>query len=94
MSFFFKKKLIVNLNFENKKRSFINKIQMSMCPTETCSTNNLVIQEIQFKVNIQVTEGKRGNVILSIEKEGTFEIPKYKLNAISDSNEENIKYVF
>ena len=67
---------------------------MSMCPTETCSTNNVVVQEIQFKVNTQVTEGKRGNVNLTIEKEGTFEIPKYKLNAISDSNEENIKYIF
>ena len=82
------------LSEKNTRRQFINKIQMSICPTETCKTNNYVIQEIQFKINTPIIEGKRGNVKLEIEKEGTFEIPKYKLNAISDSNEENIKYIF
>ena len=82
------------LSGKNPRRSFINKIQMSMCPTESCNTNNLVTQEIEFKVNTPIVEGKRGKVNLEIKKEGTFENPKYQLKAIMESNEENVNYIF
>ena len=83
-----------NLNEIKNKKSLIKKIEISMCPTESCTQKQFVKQSIPIEIYTKVSEGSRGNIELDISSKGTFELPKYKLSAKPDENNLDSQYMF